>query len=122
MRSFNDLKLIAKLALPAGLVLLMAAGLLLMARSGLDTLRGATDEIVDGQVNRVVAALRMADALNAATIAQKGVIVEGSGDVLQPSPRSTRRPRRGRAGRPSAWSPSPPTRRSGGRTRPPARP
>jgi len=83
MRSFNDLKLIAKLALPAGLVLLMAAGLLLMARSGLDTLRGATDEIVDGQVNRVVAALRMADALNAATIAQKGVIVEGSGDVLQ---------------------------------------
>lgn len=83
MRAFNDLRLIAKLALPAGLVLLMAVGLVLMARSGLDTLSHTTDEVVDSQVNRVVAALRMADALNAATIAQKGVIVEGSGDVLQ---------------------------------------
>ncbi|GJE37713.1 methyl-accepting chemotaxis protein [Methylobacterium persicinum] len=83
MRAFNDLKLIAKLALPAALVLLMAVGLVLMARSGLDTLRHTTDEVVEQQVNRVVAALRMADALNAATIAQKGVIVEGSGDVLQ---------------------------------------
>ena len=98
MRAFNDLKLIAKLALPAGLVLLMAAGLLLMARSGLDTLRGTTDEIVDGQVNRVVAALRMADALNAATIAQKGVIVEGSGDVLQ-ALAETHRAAEARAGR-----------------------
>ncbi|MCJ2012700.1 methyl-accepting chemotaxis protein [Methylobacterium sp. J-076] len=83
MRAFNDLKLIAKLALPAGLVLLMAAGLVLMARSGLDTLRRTTDQIVDQQVNRTVAALRVTDALDAATIAQKGVIVEGSGDVLQ---------------------------------------
>jgi methyl-accepting chemotaxis protein len=83
MRAFNDLKLIAKLALPAALVLLVAVGLVLVARSGLDTLRRTTDQIVDQQVNRTVAALRMANALNAATIAQKGVIVEGSGDVLQ---------------------------------------
>ena len=83
MRAFNDLKLIAKLAVPAGLILLVAVGLVLVARSGLDTLRRTTDQIVDQQVNRTVAALRMADALNAATIAQKGVIVEGSGDVLR---------------------------------------
>ena len=83
MRAFNDLKLIAKLAVPAALILLVAVGLVLVARSGLDTLRRTTDEIVDQQVNRAVAALRMADALSAATIAQKGVIVEGSGDVLQ---------------------------------------
>jgi methyl-accepting chemotaxis protein len=83
MRAFNDLKLIAKLAVPAALVLLVAVGLVLVARSGLDTLRHTADEIVDQQVNRTVAALRMANALDAATIAQKGVIVEGSGDVLQ---------------------------------------
>ncbi len=83
MRRFTDLTLLAKLALPAGLILVVAAGLVLMARSGLDTLRSTTNEIVDQQVNRAVAALRMANALSAATVAQKGVIVEGSGDVLQ---------------------------------------
>ncbi|MBE7244302.1 MAG: HAMP domain-containing protein, partial [Actinomycetospora chiangmaiensis] len=83
MRAFNDLKLIAKLALPAALVLVVAVGLVLVARSGLDTLRRTTDEIVDKQVTRTVAALRMANALSAATVAQKGVIVEGSGDILQ---------------------------------------
>jgi methyl-accepting chemotaxis protein len=83
MRVFNDLPLIAKLALPAGLVLLVAVGLVGLARDGLDTMGRTTREIVDTRTSRAVAALRVANAVAEAAIAQKAVIIEGSDDVRQ---------------------------------------
>ncbi len=83
MRAFNNLSLLAKLALPAALVLLVAVGLVGLARSGLDALRDTTREIVDVRTNRAVAAQRVANAVAEAAIAQRSVIIEGSDEVRQ---------------------------------------
>ncbi len=83
MRAFNDLSLLAKLALPAALVLLVAVGLVGLARSGLDALGETTREIVDVRTNRAVAAQRVANAVAEAAIAQRSVIIEGSDEVRQ---------------------------------------
>ncbi|WP_053078490.1 HAMP domain-containing protein [Methylobacterium tarhaniae] len=83
MRAFNDLPLIAKLALPAALVFLVASGLVGLARSGLDAMGRTTREIVDLRTNRAVAAQRVANAVAEAAITQKSVIIEGSDDVRQ---------------------------------------
>ncbi|AWN46425.1 methyl-accepting chemotaxis protein [Methylobacterium terrae] len=83
MRAFNDLTLIAKLALPAGLVLLVALGLVGLARSGLDAMSGTMREIVDTRTNRAVAAQRVANAVAEAAIAQRSVIIEGSDEARQ---------------------------------------
>ncbi len=83
MRAFNDLKLIAKLALPAGLVLIVALGLVGLARDGLDAMGRTTREIVDIRTSRAVAALRVANAVEEAAIAQKSVIIEGDDAVRQ---------------------------------------
>ncbi|KMO31716.1 hypothetical protein VQ02_25525 [Methylobacterium variabile] len=83
MRAFNDLKLIAKLALPAGLVLLVALGLVGLARAGLDSMGRTMGEIVDVRTNRAVAALRVANAVAEAAIAQKSVVIEGNDEVRQ---------------------------------------
>ncbi|MDP4027333.1 FAD-dependent oxidoreductase [Methylobacterium sp. NEAU 140] len=78
MRAFNDLKLTTKLALPAGLVLLVALGLVGLARSGLAAMDRTMGEIVETRTNRAVAALRVANAVAEATIAQRSVIIEDS--------------------------------------------
>ena len=83
MRAFNDLKLVAKLALPAGLVLLVALGLVGLARSGLDAMGRTMGEIVDVRTSRAVAALRVENAVAQAAIAQRSVIIEGSDEVRQ---------------------------------------
>ncbi|MGX7706016.1 methyl-accepting chemotaxis protein [Methylobacterium sp. Gmos1] len=83
MRAFNDLPLVAKLALPAGLVLLVALGLVGLARNGLDAMGRTMGEIVDVRTNRAVAALRVENAVAEAAIAQRSVIIEGSDEVRQ---------------------------------------
>ncbi|MFH6784063.1 MULTISPECIES: methyl-accepting chemotaxis protein [Methylobacterium] len=83
MRTFNDLTLLAKLALPAGLVLLVSLGLVGLARTGLDGLSRTMGEIVDTRTARAMAALRVANAVAEAAIAQRSVIIEGSDEARQ---------------------------------------
>ncbi|BAQ45550.1 MULTISPECIES: methyl-accepting chemotaxis protein [Methylobacterium] len=83
MRGFNDLPLLAKLALPAALVLVVALGLVGLARGGLDAMGRTMSEIVDVRTNRAVSALRLENAVAEAAIAQRSVIIEGSDEVRQ---------------------------------------
>lgn len=76
MKLFNNLKLIAKLAIPTLLLVTVAAGMVLLARSNLSTLDQNTQQIVDVSAARAVLALQMSNAVDEATIKEKNIIIE----------------------------------------------
>lgn len=68
MRALNNLKLLTKIAIPTVLLVAVTIGLVLLARSGLETLANDTHKIVTVQAARRATALQLANAVDEATI------------------------------------------------------
>ncbi len=82
MRWFTNLRLLGKLAIPAALVALVAAGVVVLARDTLDQLQRTTQDVVDVRAARVITALQTALAIDEAVISEKNVILETDAAVL----------------------------------------
>ncbi|MDG2570675.1 MCP four helix bundle domain-containing protein, partial [Vibrio parahaemolyticus] len=76
MRALNNLKLITKLTIPVALFIAVTIGLIVFAKSSLDTLAGATQQIVDVQAARRSTALSAKANVNEAAIHEKNLIIE----------------------------------------------
>ncbi|MCK2055018.1 methyl-accepting chemotaxis protein [Methylobacterium sp. 37f] len=76
MRAFNDLKLMAKLAIPSLVLILVAVGLVALARSSLATLDQNTTQIIEVRATRLFLAQKLALAIDEAVIAEKNAIIE----------------------------------------------
>ncbi|WP_455965501.1 methyl-accepting chemotaxis protein [Methylorubrum aminovorans] len=83
MKRFNNLKLIAKLAIPAFILVAVASGLVLLAKSSLGTLEHTTQQIVDVSTARVIQIMRIAIAVDEAAINEKNIIIETESAALQ---------------------------------------
>ena len=83
MRAFNNLPLLAKLAIPALILVAVAAGLVWMANASLATLEHTTQEIIDVKATRAITALQVSVAVDEAAINEKNIIIETDGAALQ---------------------------------------
>ena len=83
MRAFNDLKLLGKLALPSLILILVAVGLVVLARASLATLAQNTTQIVDVRATRLSVAQQLALAVDEAVIAEKNTIIETDAALMQ---------------------------------------
>ncbi|MBK3403633.1 methyl-accepting chemotaxis protein [Methylorubrum populi] len=82
MRWFTNLRLLGKLAIPAVLVAMVAAGIVTLAHNTLDRLQRTTQEVVDVRAARVITALQTALAIDEAVISEKNIILETDGPAL----------------------------------------
>ncbi|TXN76623.1 HAMP domain-containing protein [Methylobacterium sp. WL18] len=76
MKLLNNAKLLAKLALPSTLLVIVSVGMILLARSSLSNLDANTQQIVDHSAQRAILALELAVAVDEATIREKNLIIE----------------------------------------------
>lgn len=76
MRAFHNLNILTKLAIPVGLLVLVAAGLVLVAMQAMGSLRDRTTYITDVTSPRLVLSLQMAYAMNEATLQVKNAIID----------------------------------------------
>jgi HAMP domain-containing protein len=76
MRFFDNFKILLKLAIPVGVLVAVAAGLVLLASASLTRLTENTQIIVDVSARRAVLAFDMALAVDEATIREKNIIIE----------------------------------------------
>jgi methyl-accepting chemotaxis protein len=76
MRVLNNLKLITKLAVPVALFIAVTIGLIVFAKSSLDTLASETQLIVDTHAARRSTALSAKANVNDAAIQEKNLIIE----------------------------------------------
>jgi methyl-accepting chemotaxis protein len=76
---FGNLKLLAKLAIPAAVLAAVSAGMILMARGSLSDLDTNTQHIVDYSARRALEALQLNVAVDEATIREKNLIIEKGG-------------------------------------------
>ena len=76
MHFLNNLRLITKLALPVTFMLLVTIGLIVLAKSSLDTLDDTTRQIIDVHAARRAIALSVKASVNEATIQEKNLIIE----------------------------------------------
>jgi methyl-accepting chemotaxis protein len=76
MRALNNLKLITKLAIPVALFIAVTIGLIVFAKSSLDTLASETQQIVDIHAARRSTALSAKANVNDAAIQEKNLIIE----------------------------------------------
>ncbi|MCJ2138030.1 methyl-accepting chemotaxis protein [Methylobacterium sp. J-026] len=76
MKLLDNLKLLAKLAIPSVLLIVVSVGMILLARSSLSTLDANTQHIVDYSAQRAILALQLAVAVDEATIREKNLIIE----------------------------------------------
>ncbi|KQT73580.1 chemotaxis protein [Methylobacterium sp. Leaf465] len=83
MRMFNNLKLLGKLAVPSLILILVAVGLVVLARANLDTLGRNTTQIVDVRAARLSLAQQLALAVDEAVIAEKNTIIETDAALMQ---------------------------------------
>ena len=72
----NNLRLLGKLAIPAAVMVIVSAGIILLARDRMATLADNTQRIVDVNAARAVLSLQMNLALDEATISEKNAIIE----------------------------------------------
>ncbi|MET0367836.1 MAG: HAMP domain-containing protein, partial [Methylobacterium sp.] len=80
MKSLNDAKLIVKLAVPVIVLIAVCAGMVTLARNSLATLDANTQEIVDHSARRAILVLKLAVAVDEATIREKNLIITGGAD------------------------------------------
>ena len=73
---FRNLKIITKLAIPALVLAIVAASVVMIARVNLSTLEENTRAIVDVQATRAITALRLNNAVDEAIIREKNIIIE----------------------------------------------
>jgi hypothetical protein len=83
MNIINNLKLLSKLAIPACLLMIVSAGIVLLARSSIDDLEQNTKKLVEVNAARAVTALQMALAVDEATISEKNIIIETDDAAMQ---------------------------------------
>ncbi|CAO4136642.1 methyl-accepting chemotaxis protein [Methylorubrum extorquens] len=83
MNIINNLKLLGKLAIPACLLMLVSSGIVLLARSSIDSLEQNTQQLVDVNATRAITALQMALAVDEATIFEKNIIIETDDAAMQ---------------------------------------
>ncbi|UYW24792.1 methyl-accepting chemotaxis protein [Methylorubrum extorquens] len=76
MSWLTNLRLLGKLAIPAAVMLIVSAGIILLARDKLATLAENTQHIVDVNAARAVLSLQMNVALDEASISEKNTIIE----------------------------------------------
>ena len=76
MKIIDNLKLIYKLSIPVAVMMAVAAGLVLLAEDGLDTLAKDTQEIVDVYATRRGTIVTVKADVNEATIQEKNIILE----------------------------------------------
>jgi methyl-accepting chemotaxis protein len=76
MRVLNNLKIITKLAIPVFVIVAVTVGLILFAKSGLDTLSENTQEIIDVHAARRSLALDIKAHVNEAAVQEKNLIIE----------------------------------------------
>ncbi|AWN37938.1 methyl-accepting chemotaxis protein [Methylobacterium radiodurans] len=76
MKLFSNLNLVSKIAIPTLLIVSVAAGMVFLARSNLQTLDHNTQQIVDVSAARAVLALQMSNAVDEAAIKEKNIIIE----------------------------------------------
>ncbi|RDI57876.1 methyl-accepting chemotaxis protein [Microvirga subterranea] len=74
MRFLNNLKLLTKLAIPVAIFVAVAAGLIILAKSSLDTMSHGTQHLVDVDAARLTAVLQINTEVNEATIQEKNLI------------------------------------------------
>ena len=82
MRWFTNLRLLGKLAIPAAIVALVSAGIVVLARDKLDQLQRTTHEVVDVRAARVITALQTALAIDESVISEKNIILESDASIL----------------------------------------
>ncbi|WP_336490781.1 HAMP domain-containing protein, partial [Methylobacterium nigriterrae] len=78
MTLLNNLKILVKLAIPSILLVIVSAGVILLARSSLSDLDANTRQIVDFSAQRAVLVLQLAVAVDEATIREKNLIIESA--------------------------------------------
>ncbi|WP_407519240.1 methyl-accepting chemotaxis protein [Methylobacterium oryzisoli] len=83
MALLNNVKLVGKLAIPTTLILLVAVGLVVLGRSGIERLKTETQHIIDVQAKRLVVALQMANAMSEASIQERNTIIEKRPELLE---------------------------------------
>ncbi|MBF9196206.1 MCP four helix bundle domain-containing protein, partial [Microvirga terrestris] len=76
MRALNNLKIIAKLAIPVLVMMAVTIGLIIFAKTALDTLAAETQQIVDVHAARRSMALNIKANVNEAAVQEKNLIIE----------------------------------------------
>ena len=76
MSQFRNLSILIKLAIPALLLAVVAAGVVLIARVNLSMLDANTRDIVDAPATRAITVLHLANAVDEAVIREKNIIIE----------------------------------------------
>lgn len=76
MRMFHNFKILAKLAIPVGLLILVAIGLVFVAMQALGSLKDRTTYITDVTAPRLVLSLQMAYATSEAILQVKNAIID----------------------------------------------
>jgi methyl-accepting chemotaxis protein len=81
MRVLNNLKLLMKLAIPVTVFLAITAGLIVLAKTGLDRMAVDTQELVDVDAARLMAILQINAEVNEASIQEKNIILLSGGET-----------------------------------------
>jgi methyl-accepting chemotaxis protein len=82
MSVFRNLRIIAKLAIPALILAVVAGCVVFIARANLTALEDNTRTIVDVQAMRAITALRLETAVDEAIIREKNIIIETDPAVM----------------------------------------
>ncbi|MBF9235667.1 methyl-accepting chemotaxis protein [Microvirga alba] len=75
MRLLNNLRLVTKLAIPVVIFIAVTIGIIVLARSGLNTLTQNTEKLVEVDAARVTSIRSISAAVNEATIQEKNIIL-----------------------------------------------
>ena len=88
MRAFNNLKLLAKLAIPIAIFVMVSAGLVALAKSGLETMAQDTQELVEQEMAREYLVLKINAAVNETTIQEKNLILYTESELMKSARKS----------------------------------
>ncbi|SCY04714.1 methyl-accepting chemotaxis protein [Microvirga guangxiensis] len=83
MRTFNNLKLLAKLAIPITILVLVSIGLIVLAKTGLETMAQDTQELVEQEMAREALVLQMNATVNETTIQEKNLIISTESEMMK---------------------------------------
>ena len=106
---FQNLPIIAKIAVPAAIVALVAVGIVVQASMALSNLSATAASLVDGNAMRVQYSLQAESHFNSAAVSEKNVILSGTdAKAISRTSSPTARPPMPRWMRSIVWRPSPP--------------
>ncbi|MCG7392009.1 methyl-accepting chemotaxis protein [Microvirga sp. ACRRW] len=82
MRAFNNLKLLAKLAIPITIFVVVTIGLIVLAKSGLEEMAQDTQELVEQEVARQALVLQINAAVNETTVQEKNMVIYTDAEMM----------------------------------------